>query len=83
MAVKRTSQLSFAEALMSSKAGVNAQLDRLLELVKWYRQLIAARAHSPIRQLHERMEQAREVAPGFVGIWEAATQQARETMAAA
>jgi GT2 family glycosyltransferase/glycosyltransferase involved in cell wall biosynthesis/tetratricopeptide (TPR) repeat protein len=53
------------------------------ELVKWYRQLIAAGAHSSVRQLHERMEQAREVAPGFVRVWEAATQQARQAMAAA
>jgi transposase, IS5 family len=37
MAVKRVGQLSFVEALMSSKAGSNAQLDRLLDLVKWYR----------------------------------------------
>jgi transposase, IS5 family len=37
MAVKRTGQLSFAEALLPAKAGVNAQLDRLSELVKWYR----------------------------------------------
>lgn len=37
MAVKRVGQLSFAEALVSSKAGSNAQLDRLLDLVKWYR----------------------------------------------
>jgi hypothetical protein len=29
------------------------------------------------------MEQAREVAPGFVRVWEAATQQARQAMAAA
>jgi len=53
------------------------------ELVRWYRQLIAAGAHSSIRRLHERMEQAREVAPGFVRVWEAATQQARQAMAAA
>jgi IS5 family transposase len=37
MAVKRTGQLSFVEALMPAKAGANAQLDRLNELVKWYR----------------------------------------------
>jgi tetratricopeptide (TPR) repeat protein len=53
------------------------------ELVRWYRQLIAAGAHSSVRQLHERMEQARQVAPGFVRVWEAATQHARQTMAVA
>jgi GT2 family glycosyltransferase/FMN phosphatase YigB (HAD superfamily)/tetratricopeptide (TPR) repeat protein len=53
------------------------------ELVKWYRQLIAAGAHSPVRQLDGRMEEARAVAPGFVGVWEAATQKARGAMAAA
>ncbi len=37
MAVKRTGQFSFAEALMSPKAGANVQLDRLSGLVKWYR----------------------------------------------
>jgi transposase, IS5 family len=37
MAVKRTGQLGFAEALLATKAGGNAQLDRLSELVKWYR----------------------------------------------
>jgi transposase, IS5 family len=37
MAVKRTGQPGFAEALISAKAGVNAQLDRLDGLVKWYR----------------------------------------------
>jgi transposase, IS5 family len=37
MAVKRTGQMSFAEALLSTKAGQNARLDRLNELVKWYR----------------------------------------------
>ena len=36
MAVKRSGQLSFAEALLSSKGGTN-QLDRLHGLVKWYR----------------------------------------------
>ena len=35
MAVKRTGQLSFAEALMP--AARQGQLDRLTELVKWYR----------------------------------------------
>jgi len=52
------------------------------EMIKWYRQLIAAGAHASIRQLHERMRQVGEVAPGFVGIWDAATKQARESMAA-
>lgn len=36
MAVKRTGQLGFVEALLSTK-GVGGQLDRLGELVKWYR----------------------------------------------
>jgi glycosyltransferase involved in cell wall biosynthesis/tetratricopeptide (TPR) repeat protein len=53
------------------------------EMVKWYRQLIAAGAHSPVRQLDGRMEEARAVAPGFVGVWEAATQKARGAMVAA
>ena len=37
MAIKRTGQLGFAEALIARKAGTNAQLDRLDSLVKWYR----------------------------------------------
>jgi transposase, IS5 family len=37
MSVKRAGQLSFAEALLSAKAGSNAQLERLNGLVKWYR----------------------------------------------
>jgi transposase, IS5 family len=37
MALKRTGQRSFVDALLSSKAGANAQLDRLHGLVKWYR----------------------------------------------
>jgi IS5 family transposase len=37
MAVKRTGQLSFVEALMPAKAGQVGQLDRLNDLVKWYR----------------------------------------------
>ena len=37
MAVKRSGQLSFAEALLPSGVGSNAQLDRLNGLVKWYR----------------------------------------------
>ena len=37
MAVKRTGQMSLVEALLPAKAGANAQLDRLLALVKWYR----------------------------------------------
>jgi tetratricopeptide (TPR) repeat protein len=48
------------------------------ELVKWYRSLIAAGAHASVRLLHERMEQARVVAPGFAAVWDAATQQARQ-----
>jgi GT2 family glycosyltransferase/predicted Zn-dependent protease len=52
------------------------------ELVRWYRQLIAAGAHSTVRQLDGRMEEARAVAPGFVGVWEAATQKARGAMVA-
>jgi transposase, IS5 family len=37
MAVKRTGQPSFVEALLPRGAGSNAQLDRLAALVKWYR----------------------------------------------
>lgn len=37
MAVKRTGQPSFVEALMPKGAGANEPLDRLLGLVKWYR----------------------------------------------
>ena len=37
MAVKRTGQPSFVEALMPKGAGANAALDRLASLVKWYR----------------------------------------------
>ncbi len=37
MSVKRTGQPSFVEALMPKGAGGNAQLDRLMGLVKWYR----------------------------------------------
>lgn len=37
MAVRRTGQLGFVEAFLHSKAGTNLQLDRLAELVKWYR----------------------------------------------
>jgi IS5 family transposase len=37
MAVKRTGQLSFVDALMPSGAGRNDQLDRLAGLVRWYR----------------------------------------------
>lgn len=37
MATKRTGQLSFAEALMADGLGRTSRLDRLLELVKWYR----------------------------------------------
>jgi transposase, IS5 family len=37
MAVKRTGQLGFVDAFLPAKAGVNASLDRLNELVKWYR----------------------------------------------
>ncbi len=37
MAIKRTDQRSFAEALLPAKAGANASLERLGELVKWYR----------------------------------------------
>jgi IS5 family transposase len=36
MAVKRTGQLGFVEMLLSSKGG-GGQLDRLAELVRWYR----------------------------------------------
>jgi predicted Zn-dependent protease len=52
------------------------------ELVKWYRQLIAVGAHFSVRQLHDRMEQIRQATPGFVRVWEAATQQAREATVA-
>ena len=37
MAVKRTGQISFVDALLPADAGANAQLDRLGELVKWDR----------------------------------------------
>jgi IS5 family transposase len=37
MAVKRTGQPSFVEALMPKGAGSNAALDRLARLAKWYR----------------------------------------------
>lgn len=37
MATKRTGQLSFAEALLADGLGRTSRLDRLLELVKWYR----------------------------------------------
>lgn len=37
MAIKRTDQRSFAEALLPAKAGANASLERLAGLVKWYR----------------------------------------------
>jgi len=37
MAVKRTGQPSFVEALLPKGAGANAALDRLVGLVKWYR----------------------------------------------
>ena len=37
MAVKRTGQPSFVEALLPQGAGSNAVLDRLDGLVKWYR----------------------------------------------
>jgi hypothetical protein len=37
MAVKRTGQLSFVEALMPAGVGRNDRLDRLAGLVKWYR----------------------------------------------
>ena len=37
MAVKRTGQLGFVDAFLPAKAGANASLDRLNELVKWYR----------------------------------------------
>jgi GT2 family glycosyltransferase/tetratricopeptide (TPR) repeat protein len=52
------------------------------ELLKWYRQLIALHAHSAANQLHERMDAARRIVPGFVRAWEAATTRVRETMAA-
>ena len=37
MAVKRTGQMSFVEALVPSGLGRNERLERLTELVKWYR----------------------------------------------
>jgi len=37
MSVKRTGQFSFAEALMPSGWGHNERLERLTQLVKWYR----------------------------------------------
>jgi tetratricopeptide (TPR) repeat protein len=53
------------------------------ELARWYRSLIASGAHSAVRELDGRMEEVRAVAPGFVRVWEAATQQARGAMVAA
>ena len=37
MAVKQTGELSFVEALLPAGAGQSASLDRLSQLVKWYR----------------------------------------------
>lgn len=37
MAVKRTGQMSLVDALLPVKSGSNRQLERLNELVKWYR----------------------------------------------
>lgn len=37
MAIKETRQLGFADALMGTGMGRNDRLDRLIELVKWYR----------------------------------------------
>jgi IS5 family transposase len=37
MAVKRVGQLGFADGWLAGRAGGNAQLERLDELVKWYR----------------------------------------------
>ena len=37
MSVKRSGQMSFAEMFASPKLGGNARLDRLSELVRWYR----------------------------------------------
>lgn len=37
MAVKRTGQFSFVDALLPDGLGGNSRLDRLTELVKWYR----------------------------------------------
>ncbi len=37
MAIKETRQLGFADALMETGMGRNDRLDRLIELVKWYR----------------------------------------------
>ena len=37
MAIKETRQLGFADALMGTGMGRNERLDRLIELVKWYR----------------------------------------------
>ena len=45
------------------------------EFLKWYRQLINARAHGLIGQLNGDMERLRAMVPTFVGIWEAAVKQ--------
>jgi IS5 family transposase len=37
MALKQTGQFSFVEALLPQGAGHNSRLERLSELVKWYR----------------------------------------------
>src|SRR5882762_348329 len=37
MSVKRTGQIGFVEGWLPKGAGANAQLDRLMGLVKWYR----------------------------------------------
>ena len=37
MSVKRTGQLSFAEAFFPQGIGGSSRLDRLTDLVKWYR----------------------------------------------
>ncbi|MGA2750771.1 MAG: glycosyltransferase [Verrucomicrobiota bacterium] len=51
------------------------------EAVHWYRQWIRVGAHSLVSQLHQRMDQARLVLPGFAGVCEAAHRQARRAAA--
>ncbi len=51
MSVKRTGQFSFVEALAPQGLGRNARLDRLNELVKWYRfeKLVGHLRDEPVR----------------------------------
>jgi tetratricopeptide (TPR) repeat protein len=53
------------------------------EALKWYRRLIAVGANAVVYQLHQKIETARLILPGFVSVWEAATRKAAGTAAAA